>query len=241
MTGVKTAVVLAGGAGLRLRPLTNDKPKAMVEVLGKPLLQWIFEWLINNEIEHVVCGVAYKKEAIMTHFGDGSKFGLKIDYSVHSVEGETGEGFKLAMDRYVKDKTFLALNGDILTDMDLRPMVDFHFFHKPMATIGVSPLRSPFGVIDVAGNNDVIDFQEKPIIDSVLINAGIYVFDQGIRDYLPDKGSVEQVTLPTLAHSRLLKAYHLNSFWLTIDSVKDLEIAERELCQSRGRIKVWQT
>jgi len=241
MIQVRTAVVLAGGAGLRLRPLTNDKPKAMVEVLGKPLLQWILEWLKNNKIEHVVIGIAYKKESIMDHFGDGSDFGLKIDYSAHSVEGETGEGFRLAISRFVDDDTFLALNGDMLTDLDLHGMVAFHSSHKSVATIAVSPLKSPYGVIDIANNNDVLNFEEKPVIDSVLINAGIYIFDQQIVDYLPEKGSLEKVTFPKLASKRLLKAYPVNSFWLTIDSIKDLETAELELIRLGREMKVWQT
>lgn len=241
MMKVRTAVVLAGGAGLRLRPLTNDKPKAMIEVLGKPLLQWIVEWLRNNDIERIVIGVAYKKEAIMNHFDDGSKFGLQIDYSVHSVEGETGEGFKLAISRFVKDNTFVAMNGDELTSLDLGDMVDFHLSQKSIATIAVSPLRSPYGVVEVTSNNDVIGFEEKPIIDSVLVNSGIYVFDQQILDYLPEKGSLEHVTLPTLARLRLLKAFQIDGFWLTVNSVKDLETAEHELLKTKKEVRIWPT
>ena len=236
---VRTAVVLAGGAGLRLRPLTNDKPKAMVEVLGKPLLQWVVEWLRDNDIKHLVMGVAYKKEAILDYFGDGSKFGLQIDYSVHSVDGETGEGFRLAIERYVKDDVFVAMNGDELTNFDLSQMVQFHLSQKPIATIAVSPLRSPYGVVDLSLNDDVLGFVEKPVIDSVLVNSGIYIFDKEILAYLPEKGSLERVTLPQLARSRLLKAYHLNGLWLTVNSMKDLEAAESELSKFRREIKVW--
>jgi len=236
---VGTAVVLAGGAGLRLRPLTSDKPKAMVEVLGKPLLQWIVEWLRSNNIKRLVIGVAFKKEAIMDHFGDGSEFGAHIDYSVHSVEGETAEGFRLAIDRYVEDDTFVAMNGDELTNLDIDKMVHFHLSHKPIATIAVSPLRSPYGVVDIAKNGDITGFEEKPIIPSVQVNSGIYVFDRRILDYLPQEGSLEQTTLPSLARLRKLKAYPVNSFWFTIDTVKDLETAEQELLKARREIKVW--
>ncbi len=241
MSQVRTAVVLAGGAGLRLRPLTNDKPKAMVEVLGKPLLQWVVEWLKSNNIKRLVIGVAYRKEAIMNHFDDGSKFGLQIDYSIHSVDGETGEGFRLAISRYVKDDTFVAMNGDELANFDLSQMVGFHLSQKSIATIAVSPLRSPYGVVDVAGSNDVVGFKEKPIIDSVMVSSGIYVFDQRILEYLPENGSLERVTLPALARLRLLKAYHINGLWLTVNSVKDLETAEHELLKTRRELKVWPT
>ena len=84
---MKTAVVIAGGAGLRLRPYTNDKPKAMVRVYRKPLLEWIVKWLAANEIHNIIFGVAHKKEAIMDHFGDGTDFDARIRYSIHTVEG----------------------------------------------------------------------------------------------------------------------------------------------------------
>ena len=88
---IKTAVILAGGEGTRLRPLTNNIPKPMVRVLGKPILQWVIEWLKNNEVRNIVIGVAYQKESVIDYFKDGSKFGVRIKYSVHAIDGETGE------------------------------------------------------------------------------------------------------------------------------------------------------
>src|SRR6266702_6710092 len=122
----KTAIVLAGGAGVRLRPLTDDIPKGLVRVAGKPLLQWVVEWLRQSDVENLVIGVAYLKEKIMRYFGDGHKFGVSIRYSRHSVEGGTGEGFRLAISRYVDDQAFFAMNGDQITDVRLKSMLARH-------------------------------------------------------------------------------------------------------------------
>ncbi|MEM7824408.1 MAG: sugar phosphate nucleotidyltransferase, partial [Candidatus Aenigmatarchaeota archaeon] len=111
---VKTAVVLVGGAGLRMYPLTENKPKCMIEIAGKPILFWVLNWLKSNGIKNVVVGVAYKKEIVVNYLKNNN-FGLNIAISEHSVEGETGEGFRLAIERYVNDENFIAMNGDELT------------------------------------------------------------------------------------------------------------------------------
>jgi|SRR5438876_2780377 len=226
---VNTAVILAGGSGTRLKPLTNNIPKPMIEVLGKPILEWTLRWLKNYGITNIVLGVAYKKEAIMDHFGDGSKFGLNIKYSEHSVEGETGEGFRLAILRHVKEENFIAMNGDELSNLNLKKLIEFHLSHKAVATIVVSPLKSPFGIINVDIDDSIITFVEKPTIENLLISTGIYVFNRKILDYLPEKGNIEKITFPLLTNNKLAKAYRLDARWVTINSLKDIQFAEELL------------
>jgi NDP-sugar pyrophosphorylase family protein len=229
MKKLKTAVVLAGGAGLRLSPLTNDRPKVMVTVLGKPILEWIIEWLRFNGFQNLIIGVAYKKECIMEYFGDGYRFGVKIKYSIHSVKGETGEGFRLAITRYVNDRIFLAMNGDEITNFKLEDMISDHLRHNVMATMAVTNPRCPFGVVRVDENRSVQSFDEKPIIPSLLVNIGVYIFDRNIVKYLPEKGPIEKTTFPLLAKKKLLRVYKINGNWLTINTLKDLEYAEKVL------------
>jgi len=226
--GIKTAVVLAGGEGLRLRPLTSDAPKAMITVAGKPLLQWVLEWLRANMINNIVIGVAYKKERIMEHFGDGSRLGLRITYSNHTVEGGTGEGFRLAIERYVDDDLFLAMNGDELVDINVSDFALCHRSNGGIATIAIGPLRSPYGIVELDGK-DVVGFQEKPIIRSQFVSIGTYIFSREVTDYLPEKGNVERTTFPKLASMRKLKAYVHNGFWATVNTIKDLEDVENQL------------
>jgi len=227
-TGVEKAVVLAGGEGLRLRPLTSDIPKPMVSVAGKPLLQWILEWLRRNEISKVVLGVAYRKEKIMEFFGDGKKFGLEIEYSNHTVEGGTAEGFRMAIERYVTDNFFLAMNGDELVDLKVSEFAAFHRSNNGVATIAVGPLRSPYGVVELDGK-DVSRFNEKPILRSHYVSVGTYIFSREILAYLPEKGDIERTVFPTLASMRKLKAYIHDGFWATVNSMKDLEDVENQL------------
>jgi len=225
---IKTAVILAGGEGLRLRPLTNDSPKAMTVAAGKPLLQWVLEWLRQNLVQNIVIGVAYKKGKIIDYFGDGKRFGVTINYSSHTVEGGTAEGFRLAIERYVDDDVFVAMNGDELVDLVVSDFARHHFSNGGIATIAVGPLRSPYGVVELEGK-DVVGFQEKPIIRSHYVSVGTYIFSREIVEYLPEKGDIERTTFPKLASMRKLKAYVHDGFWATVNTLKDLEDVEYEL------------
>jgi len=226
---VKTGVVLAGGTGSRLYPLTNDRPKPMIKLLGKPILQWVIEWLRSNGISNIVIGVAYCKESVINHFKDGSEFGVKIRYSVHSVEGETGEGFRLAISRYVTDDPFVAVNGDEITNFNLKDLIDYHVANNPVATVAVANPRSPFGVISVDQDGLVLSFDEKPLLHSLLVSIGVYLFSNRILQYFPQMGPIEKMTFPLLAKEKLLRAYPINGTWLTVNTMKDLELAEKVL------------
>jgi len=230
---IQTAVVLVGGAGLRMRPLTEDLPKCMIPIRGKPLIHWTLTWLRDACFTHVVLGVSYRKEAVIKYVEE-NPVGIRVDFSEHTQEGETGEGFRLATKRYVDDEDFLAMNGDELTNLNLEKFVDFHLRNKGVATIAVSPMKSPFAVLEIDGNN-IVGFREKPVLEDKLVSAGIYVFNHAILDYLPLQGSVERLTFSVLAEMRLLKAYRLgeNEMWLTINSVKDLSLAEKDFALLR--------
>jgi len=230
---IRTAVVLVGGVGLRMRPLTEDLPKCMIPLHGRPLIYWTLTWLRHYGLEHVVLGVSYRKEAVISYVKE-NPLGIKVDFSEHTQEGETGEGFRLAIKRHVDDEDFFAMNGDELTNLNLEKFAAFHLRHKPIATIAVSPMHSPFAVLEINGN-DITGFREKPILEDKLVSAGIYIFNHAISDYLPMKGSIEKTAFPLLAEKRLLKAYKLseNERWLTINSVKDLSMAEHEFASIR--------
>lgn len=233
-TTIETAVILVGGAGLRMRPFTEDMPKCMIPLHGKPLIHWTLTWLRNYGFKHIVLGVAYRKKVIINYVRENS-MGMNIDFSEHTLEGETGEGFRLAIGRYVNDDNFLAMNGDELTNLNLKKFAEFHMKHKSVVTIGVTPMKSPFGILEIDGN-DIVGFKEKPILEDKLVSTGIYIFNHTVLDYLPMRGSIEKKTFPLLAKNRLLKAYRLgkNERWLTINSVKDLSVAEREFAFIKG-------
>ena len=234
MKKIKTAVVLVGGAGLRMRPFTEDMPKCMVPLNGKPLIYWTISWLKNQGFKHIVLGVAYRKEVVINYLKDNPQ-DLKIDFSEHTVEGETGEGFRLAISRFVKDDDFLAMNGDEITSLNLERLEELHFMNKPVATIAVAPMRSPFGILELEGD-DIVSFKEKPLVENMFVSIGVYIFNRKILDYIPENGSIEKTVFPLLVKNRLLKACRLkpDELWLTINSVKDLSVAEKEFAKLRS-------
>src|SRR6266568_3641666 len=178
MRAPKTAVILSGGEGLRLRPITHDIPKGLVKVGGKPLLEWVVEWLQQNRVTDLVIGVAYLKEKIMRHFGSGGKFGVDIRYSVHTVEGGTSEGFRLAISRYVDSPSFFALNGDQITNLRLATIYNNYRENVCLASIAVVHPRLPFGLVEINKKGFCKGFVEKPVLNDVFISMGIYVFDR---------------------------------------------------------------
>jgi mannose-1-phosphate guanylyltransferase len=228
LRSIETAVVLAGGEGLRLRPFTLDVPKAMVLVAGRPLLEWILIWLRENAIKRVILGVAYRKNEIIEHFRDGRDFDIDIEYSLHSVKGGTAEGFRLAISRFVTDESFLAMNGDELSNISVAKFNRFHLRNSGVATVAVAPLRSPYGVVEIR-DKSVARFLEKPIIHSYYVSIGIYAFQRTILDYLPKIGNIEQTTFPRLVRKQLLKAYVHKGFWSTVNTMKDLRDVEAKL------------
>jgi mannose-1-phosphate guanylyltransferase len=225
----RTAVVLSGGEGIRLRPITADLPKGLVKVGGKPLLQWVVEWLKANGVTNIVIGVAYLKEKIMDFFGDGARFGVRIQYSVHSIPGGTGEGFSLAISRYVEDQTFFALNGDQITDLRLKTMLAKHRKSGTLSTIAVVHPRLPFGVVKVDEHDYCRGFLEKPVLKDMNISTGIYVFEHDIVEHLPPVGDVERTTFPKLSKVGKIAAFRHGGSFITINSLRELEDAEKQL------------
>ena len=225
----RTAVVLSGGEGVRLRPITTDLPKGLVKVGGKPLLQWVVEWLMANGVSNIVMGVAYLKEQIIDFFGDGARFGVNIQYSVHTVPGGTGEGFRLAISRYVDDQTFFALNGDQITDIKLDRMLTKHLKSGALSTIALVHPRLPFGLVKVDRRDFCRGFLEKPVLKDVNISTGIYVFEHEIVKSLPRIGDVERTTFPRLSKAGKVAAFKHGGSFITINSLRELEDAEKRL------------
>lgn len=223
---ISTAVVLAGGRGLRLAPLTNSVPKALVRIRSKPLLEWVIRWLARNGVRELVVGVAYEKEKIMDYFGDGTRLGVRIRYSVHTVEGGTAEGFRRAIDRYVPDAAFLAMNGDELTNLDVAELGELHASSGALATVAVTPFKSPFGVARLDVNDRIVGFEEKVTIPETYVSIGVYAFQRGILDYIPETGDIERTTFPVLCRMRKLQAYRHDGFWMTVNNLKELQEAE---------------
>jgi NDP-sugar pyrophosphorylase family protein len=222
-------VILAGGFGKRLKPLTDTRPKPMIEVLNVPIIEWQVRWLRKFGIKDFVICVGYMKEQIIDHFGNGAKFDSRIDYSFEEKALGTGGALLNAKQLVSNQGSFFVLNGDILTELDPNRLDIAN-----SNVLAVVPLRSPFGMVELDVNSTVRGFIEKPEIPDRWINAGLYRFTQEIFRYLPQEGNIEVTALPALAkEGRLQAVRYKDIFWRSIDSHKDIEEASKEMKEAR--------
>ena len=203
-----TAIILCGGQSKRLRPLTDDKPKCMVLLNNRPILDYQIKFLRNAGVKKIILACGYKWEKIKEHYKD------QLVYSPETEPLGTGGAVKLAL-KFVDEEEFFVLNSDDILDLD----------YSALAAVGspaivVSHFHSNFGIVDIDENNNVLGFRQKPLLP-FWANAGIYVFNKSMP--FPEKGDHETTTLQKIK----LKAYKHDGYWITINTVKDLEDAEK--------------
>lgn len=231
---LETAVIIAGGKGTRLEEKTEDLPKPMISVDGIPLIERVIGWLKKNEVKNMVIGVAYKKEKIMDYLGNGSNLGVNIKYTYHDENGGTEDAFKAAIEQSgIQDENFYAMNGDQITDLQLEGLTNAHLRNGAIATLVTIRLRTNFGIIDVDTQNRITRIHEKWSVPNVLMNSGIYVFNQGIRGYLQG-GNIEENAFRKLAAEGKLCSFYYDGEWMTVNDKKELKKAEEFLRRYNG-------
>lgn len=222
------ALIIAGGEGERLRPYTSDRPKPMVEVAGKPILEYQVEWLRDGGVTDIVVACGYRHEVIEEHFQDGRRWGVRIGYSVEDEPLGRGGALKLAYRQVPPDEPFvIGTNGDNLNTQPLAPMLRQHRRTGAAATVLLTQLRSPYGIVQQRGKR-ILGFREKPLLPHWL-NAGVYVLGREFFAMLPEKGDHEDAVFPRLAAEGRLYGFRSRAFWKAIDTVKDLSEAERQV------------
>lgn len=226
---VKTAIILAGGKGERLRPFTNDRPKVMVELDGKPILAWQIEWLKSFGITKFVLTVSYKHEVVEEYFGDGSKFGIEVGYSIEETPLGRGGGIKKAFGNSLisGESDMVVCNGDIITKLNLSRMISEHLTNQALVTLLLVPYISRWGVVKVDEENHITGFEEKPKLP-YWINGGIYLFNRKVEPLLPEVGDHEKETFPKIPKEKFL-GFKDEGFWRAVDVVKDKSEAENFL------------
>lgn len=236
-TKIQHAIILAGGKGERLRPLTNDRPKVMVELSGEPILFWQIQWLKFHGITKFVLTVSYKYEVIQDFLGNGKKFGVEVDYSIEETPlgrgGAIKKGFKSALLDDAED--VVVTNGDIITKLDLTKMMQHHQKSKPLVTLMLTPYISRYGIAKVEAGDLIVGFEEKPRLP-YWINGGIYIFNKDIKPLLPDVGDHESETFPKIPKGKFL-GFRDEGFWRAVDVVKDKTEAEEFLENGNGKTK----
>lgn len=227
-----TAVIMAGGYGTRLYPLTDKLPKPMLPVGRRPLLELMVEQLRSAGIKRVNVTTHYKGDVIVQHFGDGHDFGVEIRYVQEKEPLGTAGGLSLLE---ASEEPLLVINGDILTQVGFRAMLDFHRGHHADMTIAVRQyeFRVPYGVIESEGIL-VRGISEKPTIRH-FINAGIYLLEPAVRQFIPNGKTFDMTDLMQLLikEGRMVVSFPIREYWLDIGNHDDYQEAQQQ-------VKNWQ-
>jgi mannose-1-phosphate guanylyltransferase/phosphomannomutase len=238
------AVVMAGGEGTRLRPLTSNQPKPMVPIVGKPCMEHILELLREHGFNDVVITVAFLPQAIRTYFGDGGNLGLNIEYSVEESPLGTAGSVRLASDRL--DETFLVISGDALCDIDLNKIVDFHKEKGAAVTIGLKSVENPleFGIVVTDEDGKVERFLEKPSWGQVFsdtINTGIYVLEPEVLRHIPTDRPFDfsKELFPLLLEmGRPIYGYVCEGYWQDIGNLDQYRQANADALDEKVRLNI---
>ena len=215
------AVVLVGGEGTRLRPLTYSTPKQLLPVAEVPMLERVVSALAAHGVEEAVLSIGYRPDAFLAAYPEGTVGGVRLSYAVEPEPLDTAGAIRFAAEQAGVDETFLVVNGDVLTDLDVSALVSVHRHRRASATIALTPVEDPsrFGVVVTSADGRVEAFVEKPPAGTAPtneINAGTYVFEPEVVDRIPAgrRVSVERETFPALAGEGSLYAVCSDAYWL---------------------------
>jgi len=220
------AIILAGGRGKRLRPITDKIPKPLIPINNKPLIERTIKYLKKYGVTQIIISAGYKSHLIQNFLKLKKNFGCEIIFSFERTPLGTGGAIKKAL-KYVEEDSFLVLNGDIVTNIDLKKIM------KKENTIASIELKTKFGTMDTK-NNKILKFNEKKDVTNVWMNPGIYHLSKNIQKSIPKKGSLEGIVFPTMAKNRKLNTIKFkNALWFSIDSHKDIEECSKEIKSKR--------
>src|SRR3954454_16933341 len=197
------ALILAGGEGTRLRPLTSTVPKPVVPLVDRPFIAFMIDWLREHGVDDIVMSCGHLASGVRNVLGDGEAFGIRLRYVEEPRPLGTGGALKFA--ERLLDERFLMLNGDTLTDLDVSAQIDQHTRTGAVATLALTPVEDPttYGLVRLADDNSVTEFVEKPApdeIDTNNISAGVYVLERAVLDLLEagEPASIERDVFPRL-------------------------------------------
>ncbi|MCB0975821.1 MAG: NDP-sugar synthase [Acidimicrobiales bacterium] len=215
------AIVLVGGFGTRLRPLTETRPKQMLPIVNRPMIEHVIDHLALYGVEEAVLSMGYRPDAFADAYPDGRCGGVELHYAIEPEPLDTAGAIGFAAREAGIDERFVVVNGDILTDLDLRALVAFHDDHHGEGTIALHQVEDPsaFGVVPTAEDGRVLAFVEKPPREEAptdLINAGTYVLEPSVLDRIAAdrKVSIEREVFPAMVADGALFALPGNTYWI---------------------------
>lgn len=236
------AIIMAGGFGTRLRPITQNLPKPMVPLVIKPMMEHIINLLKSHGITELVVLLFFQADSIQNYFRDGEKFGVKINYILPKEDFGTAGAVKLA-EEYIDD-TFLVISGDVLTDFDLKKAINFHKNKKSLSTILLTRVENPlpFGIAITEKDGRILKFLEKPAWGEVFsdtINTGIYIFEKEIFKYIPEHKEFDfsKDLFPKLMSKNInIFGALMDGYWKDVGNLTEYRLAHQDVLD--GRVKV---
>lgn len=235
------AVIMAGGEGTRLRPITLTRSKPLVPIAGKACIDYVIERLVSAGVKDIIITTGYKASNLIQHTGGGSRYGdVNITYSIEDSPMGTAGGVK-KMERFIND-TFIVASGDVVADVDFSSVVDFHRKNQAEATMALTTVDEPtqFGIVGIDPSGRILKFKEKPKPEEVfsnLINAGIYVLEPTVFELLPSNTKYDfskQLFPDILSRKRRLFATSLSGLWKDIGNPFDLIEANNLMIERKG-------
>jgi dTDP-glucose pyrophosphorylase len=221
-------VLMVGGLGTRLRPLTEKIPKPMLKVGNKPILETIILNFKKYGFTNIILSVSYKKEVIEDYFKDGSQFGVNIEY-IHEEKRMGTAGALSFMDKLF-DEPFFVMNGDLLTNINFESMMKYHIENCSVATMGVREydFQVPYGVVNTIDNN-IISIEEKPV-HKFYVNGGIYILNKEVLSFIPKNQFFDMPTLfdVLIKSGKTGVSFPIREYWLDIGRVEEYEKANTE-------------
>lgn len=236
------AVILVGGFGTRLRPLTLSTPKQMLPLVGRPMIERVVAGLGAQGISEVVLALGFRPDRFTDAYPDGTIAGVPVRYVVEPEPMDTAGAIAFAARSAGVDQTFVAVNGDVITDLDVRALVDLHRSRGAGGTIALTPVEDPsrYGVVPIDEEGRVLAFIEKPPAGeapSTWINAGTYVLEPRVLDAIPATGrtSIERVVFPALVEAGELYALQSNAYWVDAGTPESYLQVALDLVSGRRR------
>jgi NDP-sugar pyrophosphorylase family protein len=234
------AVVLVGGEGTRLRPLTLTTPKQMLPIVGVPMIERVLAHLLVHGVDEAILSMGYLPNAFLEAYPEGVAAGIRLTYAVEPEPLDTAGAIRFAATVGQIDDTFVVVNGDVLTELDLRGLLAFHRERRAEGTIALHPVPDPsaFGVVPTDDEGRVTSFVEKPPRDEAPtneINAGTYVLEPSVVERIPPGGrvSVERETFPAMVRDGVLFARSDDGYWLDTGTPSDYLQAHHDLVSGR--------
>ena len=242
---VRQAVVMVGGKGTRLRPLTNDRPKPILPVLDRPCLSYLVASLARGGIEKIFLACGYRSEKMAAAIGNGSKEGAEIEYSYEDVPAGTAGAIKLLEDEL--DETFVAVNGDVFADIDLKKEIEEHERSGASITMSLTPVDKPceFGIARVDDTGRITEFKEKPKTEEVfsnLINAGVYVVNKDVLKFVPEGKMYDfskELVMDLMSKGHRIQGHMMNGMWKDVGRPSDLYGANLAAAEKLYKGKAW--